>query len=392
MDTANVLGFLVTLTLGLIPITIFSLPLLLRWLAEPEKDEDGKEKKGGKKEVLFLTVPEGRAKSVEYNEKFNHFRISYAGHEFAGMLPDATLEPDQAEFWEIVTYNHPARNYNLTEKLFNVPAYEGLHYMGLPYIARVPRYRFTWTEWAQKKDRDGKVSVEKEPIPHEEFIGHILVQPDVYFIQVAEAATKEGVPVTIRILLTIQVNNPYKARYRVQDWLEAVTNQAEADVRTFIATEEFLNILTVSAGNVQGVTAVTISTQSKAELEAMLSDGLKRYRNDYGVTVSLSQIQSAEPAGPEAAKYRALVTAEFEANAKAKQVTIAADADAYRIRAIADAEKEAVEKVLAAIAAIPDGEKLFRSQQIGRLQQLTTLVEGDSMSNRSRVVIPVGRP
>lgn len=371
-------GLVITLALGVIPIIILGLPVFLRWLAEENKQT-------GKREVLFATVQEGQARPIEWNRKFHGFIMSYAGYCFAGELPDADLEMNQAEYWEVVSDNRPPKQYGLLAKLFNLPAYDGLHSIGPPFIAQIPRNRFTWVEWDFKRRADGSITTEKGPIPHEELIGHILVQGDVYYIQIPAAETREGVPVDVKCLFTINVNNPYNAWYRAQDWLELVTNQAEADIRTFVGTEKVLDMLTVTAGNQEGVVAVTISDKSRAELESMLATGVARYKKDYGVNVSLPQIQSVELAGPNADKYRAMVTQRFESEMSALATRVAADADAYRIITIAAAEKEAAVEVLGTIDKLKDGAKLYRSQQIGKLPQLRVLVEG---GNRSGVTIP----
>lgn len=371
-------GLVITLALGVVPIVILVLPIFLRWLAEENKQT-------GKKEVLFATVQEGQARPIEWNRRFHGFIMSYAGYCFAGELPDSGLDRNQAEYWEVVPDDRPPRRYSLLAKMFNLPAYSGLHFMGPPFIAQIPRSRFTWVEWDFIR-QNGSPTTEKGPIPHEELIGHILVQGDVYYIQVFAAETREGVPVDVKCLFTININNPYKAGYRVQDWLEIVTNQAEADIRTFVGTEKVLDMLTVTAGNQEGVVAVTISDRSRAELESILATGMARYRRDYGVNVSLPQIQSVEPAGPNADRYRALITQQFESEMGALATRTAADAKAYEIRAIAAAEKDAAVEVLGTVSELKGGAKLFRAQQIGRLQQLRVLVEGGG--NRPGVTIP----
>jgi hypothetical protein len=295
---------------------------------------------------------------------------------------------DQDEYWEIVARDRPPKRYSLLAKMLNLPAYDGLHFMGLPFIAQIPRNRFTWVEWDFLRRPDKSLMTEKGPIPHEEPIGHILVQSDVYFVQVPTAETKEGVPVDVKCLFTININNPYKARYRTQNWLELVTNQAEADIRTFVGTEKVLDMLTVTAGNQEGVVAVTISDRSRKELESILATGVARYKQDFGVNVSLAQIQSVEPAGPDAAKYRALITKRFEAEMGATGVRIAADAEAYKITTIATAEKQAATDVLGTISKLDDGPDLFRSQMIGKLSQLRTLMEGNR-KNGVGVTVPI---
>lgn len=373
-------SFLITFFLGAVPMIIFSLPIFLRWLAEEDEET-------GQKPIFFITVKEGQARAIEWNRKFHRYIMNYSGCCFAGDLPGSGMTWKEANYWNIVPDPRPPKQYGRIARLLNLPAYEGLYWLGIPSIAEAPTKRFTWVEWDWIRGNNNNVTTEKGPIPHEKMLSYILVQSDVYFVKVPAAETKEGAPIDVKMLFTINIVNPYKAEYRAQDWLELVTNQAEGDVRTFVGTEKVLDVLTVSAGDQEGVAAVTISEASKKELEEMLAGGLSRYKDEFGVNVSLSQIQSVEPAGPGAAELRNLIITEFRAKMDAKRVTIGADAKAYEITKIAEAEEEAANRVLGAIAAIPGGQDLFRSQQIGKLQSLRTLVEGDGKDRQPKIVI-----
>jgi hypothetical protein len=377
-------AFVYTLAIGSIPVAIYLLPFFVRWLAEGEDPETGQRKR----EIFFAMAKEGQARAVEWNRRFRILIMSFAGHCFAGKL-NATLNPRQAEYWEVVVDPRRPRTYNFLQKMLNIPAYDGIHFIGPPYIADIPKYRMAWIEWGHPHLPGGGVTANKTPIPHEELISHILLQQDVYYVKVPAAETKEGVPVDVNMLFTIVITNPYKARYRVQNWLEAVTNQAEAEVRSFVASEAVLQMLTVTAGDQPGVTAaVTIADESRKELEAMLKGRLEKFKEEYGVDVRLTQIQSVELAGPDAGKYRALVTAGFEALKKKEVKIIETDATAYEIERLAAARKKEAEEVFQTISKIEGGVEMFHSQQVGGLQNLRTYFEGDPKRPRPAAAVP----
>lgn len=332
-------------------------PFLVRKLAEAE--------------LFVATVNEGQARAVIFNQKFDRFIMSYSGYCFQGELVKE-IRKDQEEYWEVVKDTR-IRKKTVLSKLF-----EGIHFIGIPPFAQIQRYRMTWIEWGYPKKSDGTVEIEKAPIPHDETISHILVQSDIYFVRVLSAETKEGVPFDVGCLLTIRITNPYKAQYRVQHWLELVTNQTEGSTRIFIGVKEAVELFTTKDENgaeTPGPKAKLSPTCSE-ELEGFLKTNLDKYKHEYGVTVEKIQIQSIEPAGPESEKYRDLLTKKYEAQQEAQRVRISADADAYRIRAIAEAERMAVQNVIGAVAQIPGGDDIFHSQKVGGLKNLQTYVEG----------------
>jgi regulator of protease activity HflC (stomatin/prohibitin superfamily) len=352
------------------PFTIAVLsPFLARKLAELEK--------------FWATCQEGQARPVTMNKKFHKFIMSFAGKCFAGELDPSIVESSE-EYWEVVDDERPKKK-GLFGKVF-----KGLHFIGVPPFAEIQRYKMTWIEWGYPKKSDGTVSVDKAPIPHEEIISHVLVQSDVYFVRVPSAETSEGVPVDINFLLTIRVTNPYKALYRVQHWLEAVTNQTEGTTRVFIGTKKSTELFTLEEDtDKRAVGKVVLSPTSSEVLLEALKERFREFKESYGVQVELPQIQSVEPAGSDAKKYRELMTMEYEAEQNAKRVMIEAGAEAGRISTVAKAQKTAVEDVIGAVAQIPGGAEIFHSQQIGGLKNLSTYVEGRRGKKDTGTVISI---
>lgn len=356
MGTPNIafLAMLVTLVVLALPTLIVLSPFIVRKLAELEK--------------FWATCQEGGARPVTRNKKFSKFIMSYAGKCFAGEIKGSPLKKNQPEYWEVVDDTRPHEKENF---------WSGLYWIGIPPFAEIQRYKMTWIEWGFPKKEDGTVSTEKAPIPHEETISQVLVQSDVYFVRVASAETSEAIPVDVSFLLTINITNPYKALYRVQHWLEAVSNQTEGTTRVFIGTKKASELFTLEEGvDKKSVSKVTLSPTSSERLLEALKERFAEFKNEYGVFVELIQIQSVEPAGTDAKKYRALLTMVYEAEQNAKKVAIEAAAEAGKIVTIAKAKATAATEVIGAVSAIPDGAEIFHSQQVGGLPKLTTYVEG----------------
>ena len=375
---------LATLVVLTFPAVLILSPFIVRKMAELE--------------WFFATTAEGQARPVIWNKKFRKFIMNYAGHIFQGELfkdhrnASFRFDPQEAEYWELIHASQwPRKNKTVIEKLLRL--FEGVYLIGVPPFAEIQRYRMTWIEWGYPKKSDGTVSTTKAPISHDEPISHVLVQSDVYFVKVLSAETKEGIPVDVSFLLTISITNPYKALYRVQHWLEAVTNQTEGTTRVYIGTQNIRELFAPPEGDPSTALPVgtigALSETSSEELAKALHSRLENFKERFGVNVELVQIQSIEPAGDAAAKYRELLTRKYEAEQEAERVRIAADAEAYRIETEAKAKQKAAEMVVGAVSSIPNGPDIFHSQQVGALQNLRTYVEGDRQGKSKKGKKPV---
>src|SRR3989344_8109694 len=368
--------FVMLITFIALAVPVFAIlsPLIVRKLAELE--------------LFFAVVAEGQARPVIWNKQFSKFIMNYSGYCFAGQL-DRTLRENNEEYWEVV------RDQRLTRPHRIWKFFRGLYYIGFIYFAEIQRYKMTWIEWGYPKRPDGILATTKAPISHEEIISHVLVQSDVYFVKVLSAETSEGIPVDVGFLLTISITNPYKALYIVQHWLEAVANQSEGTTRVYIGAKEIRQLFApppTAPGTIIPVGAVgALSETSSSELAQSLQDRLKNFNVEFGVHVELVQIQSMEPAGDAAAKYRELLTKKYEAEREAEMFRIAADAEAYRIQKEAEAQQKAAEMVVGTVSRIPGGVDIFHSQQVGGLQNLRTYVEGDRKGKGPIIAIPADR-
>lgn len=365
-------AMLVTFVILILPTTIVLSPFIVKKLAELEK--------------FWATCQEGQARPVTWNKQFSKFIMSYAGFCFEGELAEPKFRRNEAEYWEVVKDTRPQKKKSI-KKLF-----DGIYKIGLPPFAEIQRYKMTWIEWGYPKKADGTVSIEKTPIPHEEIISHILVQDDVYFVRILSAETSEGVPFDISFLLTIKITNPYKAMYRVQHWLEAVTNQTEGTTRVFIGTKKASELFTLEENaDTKAIGKGGLSPTSSEKLLDALKERLADFKKEYGVSVHPIQIQAVEPGGSDAKKYRELLTRKYEAEKEAERTRIVADAEAYKIKKIAEAQKEAATEVFGAVAAIPGGQgpDMYHSQQVGGLQGLKVYTEGDRKNKGNNPVTAI---
>lgn len=353
-------GYAALVLFGVVGIIfLVFLPLLIaNWLGNI-KDRD----------IFFKRVEEGRARAVMLNGQFSKMIMTYKGFKFGRVKNPG----DPASYWDIVLDEEHSwvRHIPIFGGLIG-----GLKWIGIWPFAEIHRYTFDWVSWDLPKTGSGSSSAritasEKTSIPHTERLSHILVQKDVYYMRVGEAETRlnpngpvsdtptggqkprfePGIPVDLELLLTISIVNPYKALFRTQHWLELVTNQLEAFVREFIGRRQFEELF-----------ADTEASSNK--LTAFLKKETDRIMKEFGVHIELIQIQSVQPAGDLAGKYRALSTLAYEAQQKAT----ARETEA-------GAEKTFLQKTLGAAAKNPATLEAYKWQQIGE-SNLTTYMEG----------------
>lgn len=257
----------------------------------------------------------------------------------------------------------------------------GNHLIGIPAFYKVHSKHFTWLSWELAQKQDG--TTEKIVRYHDEkAMQHILLQQDVYVVEVKGAETNDGIPINAPLLLTIQIENPYKALNDVQQWLEATTNQIEADITRYIGTKTFEEIY--RAGQASKKDA---SDPINDELRIGMWRQIHICRNQYGARILQAQFLNPEPADDRGRNLRELLLAstiaEREGDANIVKMTKAAialqrqtDGDTYRIRKIAEAREEENRRVIAPIANNPLAVEAFKWDRLSRVESPITVYAG----------------
>lgn len=246
------LGIYVGLVLVGVAGSVFGIIALLYFLA--------------RNNIFFTIVREGTVKIILKFDQFHQAIMTYKGY-----VLDA--------------------EWNVQEKSgAGSIGFGGLKWIGIPLIRSVYKYKFRWTSFEQGEEQ-GKI-IQKIIHHPDEIIDYILVQDDVYYSFVREAETKGMVPVDVDLLSTIRIVNPYKALFRVQNWLEATQNQLKPALREFIATQEFEDL--VGQKEEVGVKA------TKLLKETGIRDTLEQ---DYGVRIKKLGLANINPAGERGGKY-----------------------------------------------------------------------------------------
>jgi len=379
--------------------------------------------------VLFSDVKEGQAKVHLYNKKFKGCFMSYSGHKFRGdnqfregevdehrgyIISDTKpTDADTNPVWEKFTVQkihksgerrgetYSGTGYRRSETdeevrehfephpwdvvrllpgetednspLSQIPIFGGflsnIYWIGIWPFGQIHTYKMRWVSWDYPHTDTSVTSAEKQPIPHQEEIDYVLVQEDVYWVKIPKAETREGIPVDLNLLLTLASCNPYKSLFKVERWVEATTNQAEADGREFVGLLKFENLF--------GDKTATAEMLNENALQE-----LRRFRSQYGINAKLVQIQSLDPAGERGEQYRELSTKKYEAEQLAKARKIEGIGEKSYIQDTKGTEAE-IEKGLHTTL----GKDSYKALKMGQ-GSLTTYVEG---GGQAMVAVPASK-
>lgn len=246
--------------------------------------------------MWFTFIKEGTAKFIVKGDKFDKALIQWKGH---------TFDKD----WNVIPDGKKIKG-----KVYKEPRHPlgGFRYYGLWPIWDIHTYKFRWTGVTE----DGRLQHK------EEWLDFILLKDDVYWVKVAAAEEKNLLPLDVELFLTIRIINPYKARFRVQNWLETVINRVQPLLRQYIAenTYEELPKKEQKAGEEMW------KQLEEAGLVGKKGEFIKRY----GVEVRAIEIRQINPPETYRATTLKKLTARYEKDAK----VVAASAEAARVKRV----------------------------------------------------------
>src|SRR3989344_1106201 len=318
-------------------------------------------------DIFFTVLKEGRTKAIMSNGKPTRFVMMAENHRFRNQLKNQ----GKGHPWDILPYTpllvpeKPLSRIGMVGKhfkkwfLFVSGAYlfDNLVWVGFPFSCTVYKYPFHWTSRVQDPKGDGMVQK-----PCEETISYILApQQEVYFAKIEDAKTSELIPVNASVALTIQIVNPFKALFVQPQWLKAVINQLEPEIREVIGryTFEMLTESDKSASNKLDELAKSgKSASNELKTDPGFNERCDELKKTYGVEIVLAQFRSIEPSGKHADEITKTslrrYTAEQEVKEAEQRVKVA-EQKAKEIDILAEATERRLTKELGVVIALgPD--------------------------------------
>lgn len=349
------------LMLSLAVIVPFSLALLVYAAAQAKK---------------FFTIPkEAKAVFVVAGGAVKRMILVWKGH----------VAKDNFDIVETTSPSRPSRSLlRMAAHAFNPLNWMeplGIYWVGIWPFYKVYTYDFVWTE---EKTENGKIipftrhATSHDPEGQTSFI---KVNDTNYFVVANDVKTRGGVPLKFTLLITVRIENPYKALFMGEEWLErtagAVSNMTVryAGVLTYEEiTQSYPSPIVVgtdAAGN-----AIT-ETKTLEELLVVLGDG----KHDaacgvdvdllvnYGVHIIAAKIHSIDFADDAAAQqYRAATTQKYVAEQEGLGEAAKATGKAQAVRTLADAEEYRINKQYGPIAG-DDKDARMKIRQLEALEK-----------------------
>lgn len=251
-----------------------SLPFLMNWLADGDD--------------LYTKVAEGTAKAVMRGKSLSRIIMSFQGHHLND--PSAPWYDESLPEWEVLK-NDLGETYEsrgwLTKKL-------GIYSVGIPPFMSVYNYRFAWSEM------ELDVTTGKEEIStRKDFTDFIYVIPFPYVLVLAEAETRDNLPVDLQYQLVVKVTNPAKALFGTENWREVVTGAANSEARNFVGSKSYQQLVSETHEPDEHGPAGPDDRFAKMilALNNHLPDGGSGLRERYGVEVVAADVQRVDPAG-----------------------------------------------------------------------------------------------
>lgn len=294
-------------------------------------------------DIFFTQVKEGTVKAVMKGESFDHFLMHFKGHYLndprRGWYVNSPDKPD----WEVLD-GEPKSAYAGWQLHWKLLERFGVYWFGMWPFYKVLEYRFEWTE--PKEDESGT----QVPWHRSEPTRIIYVSAFVYWLKILTAEDSDGLPVDIHYLLTVKINNPYKARFGVTNWLARISADTNNAGKVW-AGKHSIGQMNKEVSDVGGT-----ATSGFVEIMKNLNINLPTEHSDIGaqqslgVTVLATSLQQVDPAGSTAQEIREATTAKTVASMKADAVREAAKGSADAVRTAADAEKYRIQETYAEIA------------------------------------------
>lgn len=153
----------------------------------------------------------------------------------------------------------------------------GLHFVGIRGVHTIHKRGFKWT-----KALPGGTLEDKK----EEGVDFILASVDYqYGLKVVDAEDKDRLPLTLEVVMTARVTNPYKALFSVSNWFDAVASRQVPYFREYISQHSYEEIITRND-----------VLPAKDVMRTLEDDGiLDLLANSYGIEVTALETSKIDP-------------------------------------------------------------------------------------------------
>lgn len=317
-------------------------------------------------------IPEGYGRAYVRNGKLSKMKLSFAGHEFIGKMPDRNDYPgltdeefeklDNLLVYNIVAMENTAAVKSLDEKIFEFlfPA-QGIVFIGPPGFYEIYTVKkLTWVDDSfQTRTEDN--------------VDKVLLKKYAYGLAMKDVELEGTLPFNIKFMVNMQVTNPAIAWFRVNRYLDVVLAEIQLLVLKHFKDLAYTDFVgkTKLAIALGGTANPGGSSNRLADALEAIVDATEDFEMKYGVKVHELGVYDIEPASEEVrsatireeeAKLKAAADA-AEARGKATTIGIIATAEAAAIETKATAQANALRTFDAVARDISEGTKLLKGYE-----------------------------
>ena len=203
----------------------------------------------------------------------------------------------------------------------------GIWWIGNPFTHAIHEYNFQWTSLRQK----GEAGTLKDEFVFRDLssgstsgpIDYANTNDDIYWARIEDAETNDPIPVGITFGLTIRIVNPYKALFRVEQWLEATLDRTMPAVRSWVAQQPYVKAI-----------ATQETTRREADLILSKTDIDEYVERHWGVRIKALNIKNIDPKDE---ALRDITTAEYRGKMEGKAAAAKAAGEAEAFTTFANA-------------------------------------------------------
>lgn len=304
----------------------------------------------GKSNTFFTLIEEGQAKGVTIFGRAEKCLLSFTGHRFLGIL--GTMDEKKYgnhyhkdSWWDVYKLNQDNARpedksfwkyfwYNFAKHILFMDL-GGLKWVGIWPFYKVYTYNFRWTSLRGQLPTGSVTERTKYEETRDRIIDYILVRQETYLLDLKGIEDQDLISVDIKLVWTNHVVNPFKALFRVRNWLETSTDRLLTYIRRGFAAATWKEF------------------QTSGNLMSTFKDILDELEDKYGVATDGLEIIDLEP--PEEFQQAAekIRMAEAEVDI-ARHAAEAAIHEAAAITTKAEAEAGRIAKVMGAAKDLGD--------------------------------------
>lgn len=183
--------------------------------------------------IFFTRVPEGEFIVVTFSEKV----VKYIGN-----VDGYWINPETGEVFNETETPKPD---NLPKDVLG----SGIYPLGFWPFAERYSYEFHWNKWTKPiNPATGGEEKEYAIVPRSEIVDSVYFRAQ-YPVQVSGCETSEGVPLTMTVLVTVEITHVGTALFKIKTpgWLSALTGQIAAVLRDWNGRHRVIDITNLQA-------------------------------------------------------------------------------------------------------------------------------------------------